>query len=504
VRFVIRADGGQQIGGGHVMRCLTLAGEAVRRGHDVQFIVAAGPMAEKVRDAGFVVSDLPATPHTPEAQPPYARWLSAPWATDAKFCARIVSEAKPDWLVWDHYGLDARWVDVVKAAWVELRVLAMDDLDDRDLGSDLALDPARLESSTRVHPVPAVLDGPQFALLRPEFAALRHAALARRGGAVRRVLILPGMMDAAGLAKMALRALEGTGLEAEVVMGSASQSLDAVRAMVVHNSDWTLTLDAEDIAQRMVDADLCIGAGGGTSWERCCMGLPTVAVAVTDNQELGIAVLAKAGAVLPPRSIRAGDLAEKVTEAIDRLSDLSTKAAKLCDGRGAERVLDAVEARLRLLTAADAQLIFDWRNQPIIRATSHSQEPLDWDCHTAWFTKSLCQEGKFWRVYQEGGRDLGAVMVADQGGDVWKWSFYIGATDAPRGAGSRMLSMALAALRMQTTALILEGEVLAGNVASTKLHERLGFKQVASEMEGVLVFHRQICDQKTVQTRHDL
>lgn len=493
MRLVIRADGGPQIGGGHIMRCLTLAGEAAARGHVVQFVVGAGPMAARVRDAGFAVAELPAQAHMPEDQPPHAGWLAAPWQADAEFTARVVRDAQADWLIWDHYGLDGRWVRAARVAWPDMRVLVLDDLDDRDLASDLVLDPARMGSAARKHPVPAALDGPQFALLRPEFAALRPAALARRGGPVRRVLILPGMMDAAGLAPAALRALDGTGLQAEVVMGSASQSVGEVQAMVAGREGWTLTLDATDMAQRMVDADLCIGAGGGTAWERCCMGLPSVVVAVADNQVVGIDVLAKAGAVVPTSL---DGLAAALERALADAPALSAQAARLCDGQGAARVMDAIGARLRPVTASDTQQIFDWRNQPHIRAASHTQAPLVWQDHVAWAGRALQRKETFWRIYQEGGHDLGAVMVTNQGGGLCQWSFYIGAPDAPRGAGGRMLAMVLGELPAVTDALIIEGEVLEGNAASARLHQRLGFVQVPSGKEGVLVFRRQICDQQ--------
>lgn len=495
MRLVIRADGGPQIGGGHIVRCLTLAKEAARRNHDVQFIVAAGPMAERVRDAGFAVAALSAEAHMPEVHPPHAGWLEASWQADAAFTAKVVADMQADWLIWDHYGLDWRWVMKARAARAGLRVLALDDLDDRELGSDMVLDPARMGMSARQYSVPAALHGPQFALLRPEFAQLRPAALARRGGPVRRVLIVPGIMDAAGLAPAALRALDGIDLQVEVVMGAASQSVDEVKAMVATNPYWTLTLDATDVGQRMVAADLCIGAGGGTAWERCCMGLPSVVVAVARNQDAGIAVLAEAGAVVTATLDR---LRGVVVKAIADAPKLATQAAGLCDGLGARRVLDALEARLRPITVNDARQLFTWRNQPHIRASSHTQTPLVWEDHTIWVTRALQHKETFWRIYQEGGRDIGAVMVTDKGGGICQWSFYIGATDAPRGAGGRMLAMVLSSLADQTDAVMIEGEVLAGNTASVRLHERLRFAQVQSDKDDVLVFRRQICDQQQI------
>lgn len=482
------------------MRCLTLAGEAAARGHSLHFIVNSGPMVAQIRRTGFVVSELQPEFHVPEIYPPHASWLSAPWQQDAAFSAALVAQLQPDWLIWDHYGLDIRWVATVQKARPDMRVLALDDLDDRALGSDLVLDPARIGMAARRHPVPAALDGPEFALLRPEFAALRPAALARRGGTVRQVLITPGMMDPAGLAPAALHALQGLGLQAEVVMGSASQSVEEVQAMVAQNPDWTLTLDAPDMAQRMLVADLCIGAAGGTSWERCCMGLPTVAVAVADNQECGLRVLAQVEAVVPAKL---DTLEDAIQQALVNLPDISRQASKLCDGFGAVRVLDAMEGCLRSVAAADVKLIFDWRNQPHIRAASHTQDVLNWNKHEAWFAAALDRDDRFWRIYQEGGRDLGAVMVVYDGDGFGRWSFCIGEISAPRGAGGRMLALALSVLAANTEVCVVEGEVLEGNSASAKLHKRLGFMQVPTDKSEVLFFRKRICDHGRAKKGHN-
>jgi UDP-2,4-diacetamido-2,4,6-trideoxy-beta-L-altropyranose hydrolase len=346
VRVVIRADGGPQIGGGHIMRCLTLAEEAAHRGHEITFVVGEGPLIEKVRQSGHSVVPLLAMPHKAEPFPPHSHWLSAPWDVDATATSDVIAKTGADWLIWDHYGLDARWVEKQRRAKAGLKVLVLDDLDDRALGSDMVLDPARLGTAGRNYPVPTALNGPEFALLRPEFAALRQASLARRGqGVLRRVLIAPGLMDALGLAPMALRAIAGLGLDAEVVMGAASQSIPEVQSLVQVHDNWTLTLDAKDMAQRMLEADLCIGAAGGTSWERCCMGLPSVVIAVAENQEAGIVALDTAGAAvtMSRRGLRPDVLAKQVLKAMETAKELSEHAASLCDGEGAKRVMDYVE-----------------------------------------------------------------------------------------------------------------------------------------------------------------
>ncbi|TCO71633.1 UDP-2,4-diacetamido-2,4,6-trideoxy-beta-L-altropyranose hydrolase [Rhodovulum euryhalinum] len=500
MRVLIRADGGQLIGGGHLMRCLTLAGAAAARGHQVLFAAARSDLNQRIAAAGFPLVELAPLPHTPESAPPHAPWLSLPWDEDARLCADLVAAHGVDWVILDHYGLDSRWSERVRKARPGLRLLVLDDLDDRPLGADLLLDAGRFGGPPRRHPVPGTLTGPAFALLRPEFAARRAEALARRGGEVRRVLILPGLMDAAGLAPLALDALAGSGLEAEVVMGATAQSLAEVRRRVAGRAGRSLTLDATDMADRMLRADLCIGAGGGTAWERCCLGLPTVAVAVAENQVAWIDALAARGAVEPLSlaEARAGGLRGALEATIARAPAMARAAAALCDGQGAARVLDAIEARLRPLESSDMQRLFDWRNQPHIRAASHDPAPLDPATHAAWFAQSLSRKDGLWRIYREGGRDLGVVSAVDRGEGRWQWSFHVGEPDAPPGAGGRMLAAFLRLLADTPGCRWLEGEVIEGNDPSAALHRRLGFRQVATGQPGILVFRREVCHDQTI------
>ncbi len=504
MRFLIRTDGDLRIGGGHVMRCLTLAAEARRRGHDVTFVTAGTPgtMADRIRSEGFAVTEVAPVSHDPAADPmapAHAGWLAAPWQTDAEFTARTAQAFGADWVVVDHYGLDARWAGKLRRVRPDLRILALDDLDDRPLGADLVLDQTRLDGARR-YPGPAQMIGPDFALLRPEFASAREGALQRRGGPLKRVLIAPGMGDAAGLAPLALDALVGfPDLAIDVVMGSGSQSRAEVEAKVAGRHGAALHLDATDMAGLMTAADLCIGAGGMTSWERCCLGLPTVAVAVADNQQPALAGLAGAGAViaLDLETARNGALEPAIARAIAEASTLSSAASRLCDGAGAVRVTDALEGAFRPVTKGDARLLFDWRNRPDIRAVSLNTGELVWDDHVNWLERALARADALFLIWSEGGRDLGHASARDLGDGTWQWSFYIGAEDAPKGAGGRMMASFARTLFARPGVDALRAEVVADNPASAALHRRLGFRETGRD-GGALVFTLTRCDHEAL------
>ena len=198
-----------------------------------------------------------------------------------------------------------------------------------------------------------LLIGPRHALLRPAFAARRDAALARRGsGPLRRVLVSLGGVDAQDATSRALRALATAGcaaaLELTVVMGPTAPWLARVREQAAAMPCPTRVLvGVPDLAAAMAEADLAIGAAGSTSWERCCLGLPTLMVVLADNQREAAARLAADGAAVELalddgfEPALAGELDRLAAEPAT-LARMAAAAARVTDGRGAERVRDRI------------------------------------------------------------------------------------------------------------------------------------------------------------------
>lgn len=506
MRFLVRVDGDTSIGGGHVMRCLTFAHEAKKRGHIVEFLIADGlsSMSKRIISLGFPVHRIiPDGSNFPRIWGPiHEKWLSTSWEIDAQRTVDVASGFEPDWIVWDHYGLDARWVDAVRAQCPAVKFLAVDDLDDRQINSELVLDQTRMSKVSRKHTANASLTGPSFALLRPEFALKKETALKRRKGKVRRILIAPGMVDGSGLAPLALRALSDfPNVDFEVVMGSASQTVAEVRDLLKSRPNGKLTLDSTDMASQMSQADLCIGAGGMTSWERCCLGLPTIAIQTAENQRAVLDALDHEGAIISMSLDLAREQSQMkaaLLQAFSKNHQMSLASAALCDGLGATRVLDALEAELRPMHETDAKMLFDWRNKPRIRQASLNSSKLVWENHLEWIAKTLVSQIGIWKIYSEGGRDLGHVNATldPKNGtrNSWVWGFYIGADNAPRGAGRRMLSQFLGEMFARSDVETINAEVRADNAASILLHKGFGFRQVASENPQVLAFILDRCN----------
>lgn len=359
-RVVFRADASLQMGTGHVMRCLTLADTLAAAGADCQFICREHPgnLAAFIRQRGYPVHLLALSAMPEQANPTaHAAWLGAGIAQDAEDSAALLSQLQPDWLIVDHYALDARW-ETIQRRHVA-RLMAIDDLADRQHDCDLLLDQnlGRLESDydTLVPAHCTRLTGARYALLRPEFAALRPYSLQRRqAGTLRSLLVTMGGVDKDNATGRILQALAGSSLPHDcritVVMGATAPWLQDV-TMLAATLPWPVEVrvNASDMARLMADADLAIGAAGSTSWERCCLGLPSIAICLAENQQFIIRSLEGHGAVLALDLKSEPDFARELVVAMNSLCfdssllrNMSLAAMNICSGVGVDVVAGEV------------------------------------------------------------------------------------------------------------------------------------------------------------------
>lgn len=353
MHIAFRTDASVDIGTGHVMRCLALADAWRQRGATCTFVCRpqAGHLLELIAERGHRALALAQTgtgvyPHTDPLE-------------DARATAQALAGQAPDWLVVDHYGLDRTWETAARD--VGKRLMVIDDLADRAHDCDLLLDPNLGRSRAHYDGlVPAHaqrLTGPAHALLRPEFAHERDTSLARRAKApATHLLIAMGGIDKDNATGRILASLRAGGLPESarltVVMGSRAPWLAQVQQQAAHlPCPIRVWVDACDMADLMAASDLALGAAGGTAWERCCLGLPSLLLVLAPNQRPGALALAKAGAALvldSPESASRQALALLQPQAIAQLRQMSGAAASITDGQGVGRILAAMDAMEKL------------------------------------------------------------------------------------------------------------------------------------------------------------
>jgi UDP-2,4-diacetamido-2,4,6-trideoxy-beta-L-altropyranose hydrolase len=298
LEVIFRTDASHQIGTGHVMRCLTLADALRERGCECRFICREHPgnLLKLIRQRGHVAFALPqgevrSSGSAPaDGGPAHADWLGTHWKIDAEQTRVAVGGVHVDWLIVDHYALDIRWEQHLRPICHKLMVI--DDLADRLHDCDLLLDQNLIADAdqryvSRVPPHCGLILGPRYALLQPQYAQL-HIQVQPRQGPIRQVLIYFGGSDSDNLTGKAIAAflsLQRNDIGLDVVINLENFHAEAIRQQVATHSQITLHSRLPSLAPLMVKADLAIGGGGATSWERCCLGLPTLVVTLAENQK---------------------------------------------------------------------------------------------------------------------------------------------------------------------------------------------------------------------------
>ena len=397
------------------------------------------------------------------------------------------SASSLDWLVVDHYGSDAAWE---RAARTRVRrILAIDDLG-REHDCDVLLDQNYFPDAWNRYEgrVPARcrrLLGPRYALLRPEFV---HAPKRTRDGNVRTILVSFGGADPKNCTADAIAAIRGVqrkDVVADIVLGEANPNADAVARLCAGDPAFRIHRPARNMAELMQRADLAIGAGGITTWERCCMGLPTIQLAIAPNQEAPTQALAADGYVFHALSL-SSDVLKTILEQKDKLAQQSRAVSGLVDGRGRERVAAALLAgpdtrfSLRDARAADIQLYFAWANDPEVRHQSFRAEPIRWSEHEPWFAQRLA-EAVLLLAEDEAGVPLGQVRFERADG---RWTIHYSVAPEFRGAGlgAKMLSAAIGELRRRHPGARVRGAIKPANTASLRVFAALGFKEVSESV----------------------
>jgi UDP-2,4-diacetamido-2,4,6-trideoxy-beta-L-altropyranose hydrolase len=347
MRVIFRVDASLKMGTGHVMRCLALAQVLKKNGGIVEFICRKheGNLIDKIGTSGFNVFELElATENKVDDKLLHSHWLGVTQKKDARDCINVTQSKKIDWLIVDHYSIDEEWQIELKSYCKELMVI--DDLADRKHLCDILLDQTfgreRRDYEKLVPESCKLLLGSQYALLRPEFSKWREYSLKRRSNAqFKQLLINMGGIDTNNITEQILEEIENcilpNDISITVVMGGISPYLDSVKAKAITLPYKTeVKVDVDNMAEIMANADIAIGASGITTWERCCLGLPTIQLVIAKNQNTIAELLERKNAIKLLNNIK--QLPSIMSNVIVLIKDLTSISRKISDGMGSTRV----------------------------------------------------------------------------------------------------------------------------------------------------------------------
>jgi UDP-2,4-diacetamido-2,4,6-trideoxy-beta-L-altropyranose hydrolase len=468
---VFRADAGATIGWGHVMRCAALAHALRDTGWRCAWATLSDNAAMTARLADLFDDFIDLAPDQGEPDQMRVRWPGG--------CGLLVV---------DHYQRDAAYASSCRD-WAD-RILAIDDLAERKHDCDLLLDMApncdKIRYRERVPNDATLLFGPAYALLRPEFAITRRSILPRRyDGAARRVLLALGATNPQGILDTVLDAIEqaSVDLAPDLILAWNTPDKDRLAARVAQ-AGGQVHIDVDNMAELMAAADLAIGAGGMSSWERCTLGLPTLLLVIADNQRANAEALSAFGAA---QTVAADS--DSLVGAInalagdgDALKHMSQAASRLSDGLGAIRVRQAIgpvpqardgkPVRLRPVQAADGDLILAWQRRPETRRFARNPDIPSETEHLSWMCAKLDDPGCVMNMILHGEEPAGIVRL-DRAAAGYEVSIVIDPERFRLGIGS----IALALLHQLLPNEDLWAHVHDENIASRTMFQRVGYAE---------------------------
>jgi UDP-2,4-diacetamido-2,4,6-trideoxy-beta-L-altropyranose hydrolase len=485
--LLVRSDADTRQGTGHVMRSLALAREWRARGGSLRFATAGAPpeLSRRMQLAGAIVLDI-AQPYPDGADlDSTVRYLER-----MQSCAQCAA-----WALIDGYHFDETYQSRLRHAGCRLLVI-----------DDNAHLPRYRADIILNHGVQApMLDyrdsadawfllGTRYALLRGEFDRWRNFTRAVPEKA-KNILVTLGGGDADNVTDKvigALQKLEAHDLEIQVLVGALNPHLGGLRQAVAASQKIRLRTDVTDPAPLMAWADIAIAAGGTTAWELAFMQAPTLLLVLAENQlavAQGVDEFGAAHSLGWADRITRAELADGLHELIsdrERRRLMATQGRILVDGRGIERVLNAIEARehfdgagdfwLRPANADDKLLLWQWANDPATRRHSFNPEPIPWSVHENWYGKKIASaDCRIW-IMQIGALPVGQIRYERVNGDTAEISLSIARGFRGMQLGTRLLEASAERALRELGVRSLQGAVRIGNEASRRAFLKAGFE----------------------------
>jgi UDP-2,4-diacetamido-2,4,6-trideoxy-beta-L-altropyranose hydrolase len=434
----------------------------------------------------------------------YAAWLGVTQDEDAAETSAALAGEELEWIVSDHYALDVRWETQLRAHTQNLMVI--DDLANRTHACDLLLDQNYYPTANERYfdLVPAscrLMTGPRYALLRPEYAQHRCSNPPVRDS-LRRVFIFFGGSDPHNLTGAALEALSGASLRhltVDVVVGVNNPHRRQLERQASERPNTALYGPLAHLAALLSRADLAIGAAGTTTWERMCLGVPSLVVCVAENQRSSAEALAREGMIIylgTERDAGVKNFVSAMERVVAGIEDLGAQALRdwlAVDGLGAKRVAECLDpTEPQVLTLRDAQpddagLFFGWANDSQVRRQSLNTGIIPWSAHRQWFAARIADEHSRLFVLEARSLPVGQIRFDIEAGEV-RISYSLDGQF--RGRGWARILVGLGMSRMAALGrMVFRAELKKTNTASAAVFRRLGFREFPlADREDVTVF----------------
>lgn len=501
--LLIRADANSHIGTGHVMRCLALAQAWQAAAGKVIFITACESEALRRRLIGEKLEVVA---------------LSDP--RDWQTVARALSAHPDAWVALDGYQFDTAYQQRFKDAGH--RLLVIDDLAQLDrYVADLVVNQnLGAQGLTYVRqPTTRLLRGTDYVLLRKEFLSQLDSRREAPERASKVLVTLGGAdPDNATLTIVgALKRVDADNLEVVVAVGASYPHFPTLQAAIgtpgsplltphsaLRTPHFTLLHNASNMPELMAWADVAISAGGTTAWELAFMGVPTLTVVLASNQQRSVDGLSALGVVENlgwHARLAENETAQRVRWLLNDRNHrklMNQAGQALVDGMGARRVIAAMSRPsasglvdftlcLRPIVAGDSSFLWRLANDPTVRATSYTHDPVPFERHVQWLAGKLASPDTRMWILEVDQEPVAQIKYDRKEPDMAEVGFSVVADLRGHGLGTRLLELTADLACQELQVRRLRGRLYAHNIASARAFAKAGYHFVEEfEIDRVL------------------
>lgn len=368
---VIRADANSKIGMGHAMRCLSVADALLKRGEEVLFVTADDTPVPLLTKKGVPYRVLHTDYADMEAELPgllcILQELTQRAELPEEVLSRMSSQRKDIAILVDSYYVTEKYLAALKK---RMTTIYMDDIyafsypvdmlinyniygEEMGYEKDAAFADTKLLLGTKYVPLREEFSaGAGYVQSRKEFSeGVENVTPAADGG----ILITTGGSDSFNLAgQLLMEAMKYDALkekEYHVVSGSLNPHIGELQALAKKHENIHIHCNVTNMAELMAESEVALSAGGSTLYELCAVGVPVIAFSFAENQERLVQTFVKRGIAQYGGNYRTdgNKMIQNTIAGLEKLcgdealkTEYRRKALQLVDGRGAERIAEAI------------------------------------------------------------------------------------------------------------------------------------------------------------------
>jgi len=332
---LIRVDATKEVALGHLKRCVSLSYKLSEKGVRVSFIVAKDDFTERfLRTAGFDYTVVRSKTNSD---------------ADCVYVLEIAERLNAKVIIIDSYEIDETYRN--KLIDNGFFVVSIDDIADKDLPSHIIIN-GNLNAETLSYTDNgriAMCLGIKYLMLGPDFGDISNA---KAIDDFSNVLITMGGIDHYDLTSKILLILDRSDANFDItaIVGPYYENLGSIRSQIDKMSKKVQMIKSPPtLYPYMVKCSMAFSAGGQTLYELAALGCPAIAITIWENQSGNVSALSKMGAIEGVIYSNDGGFDYVLEKSSLKLiydkterQRLSQIASAIVDGKGAERVSNAI------------------------------------------------------------------------------------------------------------------------------------------------------------------